>query len=166
MFNHLMILLAQAQGGQPPAGGQPQGGLFDSPIMFLLPVGIVLFYFLFLRPMRRQEQERNALLTNIKKNDKVITTAGIYAKVISVAEKEDEIVVEIDDKVRVKMVKNSILRNITNEETAKEADAAKKAAKEAAKAAKKAAKGGKAEEPAGTGITAKETRVTTKEGGA
>jgi len=148
MFNHLMILLAQ--GGQPPAGGQqPAGGLFDSPIMFLLPVGIVLFYFLFLRPMRRQEQERNSLLSNIKKNDKVITNAGIYGTVISVAEKEDEIVVKVDDNVRLKMVKNSILRNLTNEEAAKDAEAAKKAAK----AAKK---GGKAvEAAASTAVTGK-----------
>ena len=158
MFNHLMILLAQAQGGQPPAGGQQPGGLFDNPIMFLLPVGIVLFYFLFLRPMRRQDQERQALLTNIKKNDKIITTAGIYGKVISVAEKEDEIVVEIDDKVRVKMIKSSIHRNLTNEEAAKEAEAAKKAAKNAGKGS--------------TAVTAKDaakqssTAVTTKEGGA
>jgi preprotein translocase YajC subunit len=106
--------------------------------------------------MRRQEQERQALLTNIKKNDKVITSAGIYGTVISVAEKEDEIVVKVDDNVRLKMVKNSILRNLTNEEAAKEAEAAKKAAK-----------GGKAaEKVASTGVTTKETRVTSKEGGA
>ena len=89
----------------------------------------------------------------MKKNDKVITHAGIYGKIISVAEKEDEITVEIDDKVRIKMVKNAILRNLTNEETLKEAEAAKKAAKEAAKAAKS----GKApaEQPASTAVTNK-----------
>jgi preprotein translocase subunit YajC len=154
MFNHLMILLAQAQGGAP--AGQPQGGgsLFDNPLIFLLPIGILLFYMLILRPnSKRQEQERNALLNNMKKNDKVITHAGIYGKIISVAEKEDEITVEIDDKVRIKMVKNAILRNLTNEETLKEAEAAKKAAKEAAKAAKS----GKApaEQPASTAVTNK-----------
>jgi len=159
MFNQLMVLLAQAQGGQPPAGQSPAGGLFDNPMLFLLVPGIILFYFLFLRPMRRQEQERQALLNAVKKDDKVITHAGIYGTVISVAEKEDEIVVKVADNVRLKMVKNSIMRNLTNEEAAKEAEAAKKAAKNAAK-------GGKAEQPASTGITAKETRVTTKDGGA
>jgi preprotein translocase subunit YajC len=160
MFSSLMVLLAQTQGNGPAPGGQADNSLLGNPMLFLLPVGIVLFYFLFLRPMRRQEQERQSLLTKIKKNDKVITSAGIYGKVISVAEKEDEIVVEIDDKVRIKMVKNSILRNLTNEEAAKEAEAAKKAAKEAAK------KGKSAEQPASTGITTKETHVTSKEGGA
>jgi len=151
MFNQLMILLADAQGGQPPAGApqDPAGGLFSNPLLLMMAVGIPLFYFLFLRPMRRQEQERNALLTNIKKNDKIITNSGIYGTVISVAEKEDEIVVKVDDNVRLKMVKNSILRNLTNEETAKETEAAKKAAK----AAKKGGKG--AEAAASTAVAAK-----------
>ena len=160
MFNQLLVLLADASsGGQPPAGQQPAGGLFDNPMMFLLICALPLIYIFFLRPMRKQEQDRQALLNAIKKDDKVITHAGIYGTVISVAEKEDEIVVKVADNVRLKMVKNSIMRNLTNEEAAKEAEAAKKAAK-------LAAKGGKAEQPAATGITTKETRVTTKEGGA
>ncbi len=147
MFNTLMILLADGTGGTPPAGGAPQGGgsLFDNPIMFVLPFGVVLFYFLFLRPARKQEQERAALLTTTKKNDKVITRSGIYGTVVAVSDKEDEITVRVDDNVRLKMVKDSILRNLTNEEAAKEA---------------KAAKGAKpAAEPSSTA-------VTTKEGGA
>ena len=115
----------------------------------MLPVGIVLFYFLILRPMQRQEKERQALLNQMKKNDKVITHAGIYGTVVSVSETEDEITVKIDDNVRVKMVKNSILRNLTNEETAKEAKAAKDAAK----------KGGKRGAPASTAVTTKEGKA-------
>jgi preprotein translocase YajC subunit len=149
MFNTLMILLADAAGsGTPPTGGASQdGGLFSNPIIFLALPGMLLFYLMFLRPMRRQEQERAALLTTTKKNDKIITHSGIYGTVVSVSEKEDEIVVRVDDNVRLKMVKNSILRNLTNEEAAKEAKAAK-----AAKDVKPAA-------PAST-------VVTTKEGGA
>ncbi len=150
MFNTLLILLADGTGTTAPTGGTPQGGgsLFDNPIMFFLPVGVVLFYFLFLRPARKQEQERAALLTTTKKNDKVITHSGIYGTVVSVSDKEDEIVVRVDDNVRLKMVKNSILRNLTNEEAVKEA---------------KAAKGAKdAKSPAVPTSTA----VTTKDGGA
>ena len=47
-----------------------------------------------------RKQERQALLTSIKKNDKVITHAGIYGTVVAVSEKEDEIMVKIDDNVR------------------------------------------------------------------
>jgi preprotein translocase subunit YajC len=151
MFNTMMILLADAtQGAAPaPGGSSPPGGgsLFDSPIMFLLPVGIVLFYFLFLRPMRKQEQEKAALLNQVKKNDKIITHSGIYGTVVAVSDTEDEITVRVDDNVRLKMVKNSILRNLTNEDAAKEAKDAKDAAKKGAKASSS-------------------TAVTTKDGGA
>ncbi len=81
--------------GQHAAGrwdaARRRGGLFDNPIVFLALPGILLFYILFLRPMRKQEQERNALLTSTKKNDKIITHSGIYGTVVSVSEKEDEI---------------------------------------------------------------------------
>ncbi len=146
MLNTLMILLAD---GPPPAAPQGQGGGMDMSIFILIIPFMLLAYLFFIKPARNQEKERQALLNNMKKNDKVITLAGIYGKIISVAEKEDEIVVEIDDKVRVKMVKNSILRNITNEEALKEAEAAKKAAKEAAKGGKKQ------EESASTAVAAK-----------
>ncbi len=146
MINTFMLLLADAQPA--PAGQQPQGG-FDTTIFILIIPFMLLAYLFFIRPARQQEKEKQALLGQMKKNDKVITHAGIYGKIVSVAEKEDEITVEIDDKVRVKMVKNAILRNLTNEETLKEAEAAKKAAKDAAK-------GGKpAEQPASTAVTAK-----------
>jgi preprotein translocase subunit YajC len=150
MFNTLMILLADAAtGATPPAGGTPQGGdsLFGNPILVMLMFGAPLAYFLFFRPMQKQEREKAALLSNTKKNDKVITHSGIYGTVVAVSEKEDEITVRVDDNVRLKMVKNSILRNLTNEEAAKEA---------------KAAKGAKDAKPAAASSTA----VTTKEGGA
>ena len=151
MFNTLMILLADAAPGTSPAGAGQQGNgglldsLFQNPLPLFLGFGALMFYTLFLRPMRKQEQEKAALLTTTKKNDKIITHSGIYGTVVSVSEKEDEIVVRVDDNVRLKMVKNSILRNLTNEEAAKEA---------------KAAKGAK---PA---VIPSSTAVTTKEGGA
>ena len=172
MFNTLMILFAdaaQTTTGQAPAGGTAppaDGGMFSSPMLLLIPL-VVLGYMFFIRPMRKQDADRQSLLNTTKKHDKVITHAGIYGKVVSVSDKkdEDEIVVEVADGVRLKMVKNSILRNLTNEEAAKEAEAAKKAAK--------GAKGAKpAEQAASTAVTTKpgqqpaSTAVTTKEGGA
>ncbi len=86
----------------------------------------------------------------MKKNDKVITHAGIYGKVIAVTEKEDEIVVEIDDKVRVKMVKNAILRNLTNEETSRKPKPPRRPPRTRPRAAIAAP-----EPPASTAVTAK-----------
>jgi len=124
---HPLILLAQ-EGAKPGFGTNP----LDFLILFL---PFVLLYFLFLRPMqRKQEAEKNSMVSNMQKNDKVITTSGIYGTVISVAEKEDEVVVKVDDNVRLRMLKASILKNLSHEERVK---AEKEKAKEAKAAGKK-----------------------------
>jgi preprotein translocase subunit YajC len=169
MFTHLLALLAD----NPPAQQQDQG----NPLSFmpLLVIGVILFYLLILRPMRNQEKERQNLLAQMNKGDKVITISAIYGTIVSVSDKPevDEIVVKVDDNVRLKMTKNAIHRNLTNEEKAKEAKEAAAKAKAEAKAAKDAtkaaAKAGKDAAKAAA-VTATppaqppSTSVTTKEG--
>ena len=62
---------------------------------------------------------RIVLATALKKNDKVLTTAGIIGTVVSISEKEDEVTVRVDENCRLKMLKSSISRNLTQEEAAK-----------------------------------------------
>jgi preprotein translocase subunit YajC len=113
----LIALLAEGEGGQSPQGGG---------LGFLLPMLLIFFafYIFVLRPMKNQERDRAAkMMSTLKKGDKVITTAGIYGTVVSVAEKEDEVVVKVDDNTRLKMMKASIMRNVTQEEAAAAAKA-------------------------------------------
>jgi preprotein translocase subunit YajC len=106
MFSVMMLL----------ADGEPQGGgLLTTmmPFLIILP----LAYLLLIRPMRKQEKDRQALIGATKKNDRVITTAGIYGTVVSFG--DDEVVIKVDDNVRLRMVKGSIARNLTQEEALK-----------------------------------------------
>ena len=85
-------------------------------------IGIVIIaYFLFWRPLKKQEADRAALLSKMKKNDEILTTGGIYATIVEIGDKEDKIIVKISDNVRVKITKAAIARNITNEEEAAKA---------------------------------------------
>src|SRR5262249_43047669 len=132
MFAHLLLLFADAanQGGPtPPAGGQnaPGGGLGWEMIVPMVGIFIV-GYLLLVRPMKKQEADHQAMTKNLRKNDKVLTTAGIYGTVITASETEDEVVVKVDDNTRLRMLKGSIARNLTREE---EAAQAAKEAKEA-----------------------------------
>jgi preprotein translocase subunit YajC len=122
----VFLLLAQE------AAKPPEPGWFQ--LVMWLPL-LVLAYFFLIRPMTRQEQERKQLRASLKKDDKIITTSGIYGTVVSISDKEDEIVVKLADNVRIRMIKAAIDRNLSNEEAAREAKA----------------KGGKA--AASTGIT-------------
>src|SRR5262249_9461486 len=71
--------------------GQPPPTLAET-LFNVLPLVLMVFmaYLLFFRaPMKRQEAERNALMAALKKNDRVLTTSGIYGTVVAVSDKDD-----------------------------------------------------------------------------
>lgn len=82
----------------------------------MLPIYIAgfvgLFYFMVLRPQRKQEQKRREMIDAIKKNDKVVTSGGIYGTVSSVDTASDTVVLRIDDEkgIRVKFARSSVAR--------------------------------------------------------
>ncbi|NUN70230.1 MAG: preprotein translocase subunit YajC [Bacteroidetes bacterium] len=88
----------------PPQGGQGGGEIYSTLIMFGLIIAI--FYFMIIRPQQKRQKEREALLGQIKKGDKVITAGGIHGEVVGLDEKT--LLVEIADKVKVKIERNSI----------------------------------------------------------
>ncbi|MFI5455463.1 MAG: preprotein translocase subunit YajC [Isosphaerales bacterium] len=83
---------------------------------FLLPLlGIpLIFYFVLLRPQQQQEQKRRSMIDALKKNDKVLTTGGMYGTVISVDSNNDKVVLRVDDEKGVKLAftKASVARVI------------------------------------------------------
>jgi preprotein translocase subunit YajC len=112
MWN-LLLLLAE----DPPASADDPkgygGGGLGGMLLPLLPI-FLLFYLLMIRPMRKQEAQRKALLSTLEKDDKVLTNGGIIGWVVSV--QDDEVTVRIADNVKVKMVKSAIAQNITKAE--------------------------------------------------
>ncbi|MCZ6688887.1 MAG: preprotein translocase subunit YajC [Planctomycetota bacterium] len=86
-----------------PAGG----GLFQ-----LLPMFFIMFmimYFMIIRPQRKKEKNRLEMLSQIRKNDHILTTGGIYGVVMNV--KDDELLLRIDDtnNVRVRLSRSSVV---------------------------------------------------------
>ncbi|HTU21943.1 MAG TPA: preprotein translocase subunit YajC [Gemmataceae bacterium] len=112
---HTLILLAEGE-----TRGDPGFGMLPAFILIA-----VVFYLFVIRPMKRQEQERQKMASNIKKNDEVLTNSGIYGTITDVSDSDDKITVKIADNVRIKMTRASVLRNLTNEEAAKAAKEAK-----------------------------------------
>lgn len=81
------------------------GSVLGNPlILMVLMVGI--FYFLLIRPNQKKAKEHKALLDNLKKGDRVITSGGIIGAIVNI---EDQIVnLEIADKVRIEMARSAI----------------------------------------------------------
>jgi preprotein translocase subunit YajC len=91
------------------------GLLVDLPLLFaqqdansglfwltILPIPL-LFYFMIIRPQQQQERKRRAMIDALKKNDKVLTSGGIYGTVVSVDNDHDRVVLRVDDEKGVKL---------------------------------------------------------------
>ena len=70
----------QQDGSPKKKGPAPNPCLNQLP--FLLGIG-VLFYFLLIRPQQKQEKQRKAILSSVKKGEKIVTTGGIHGEVVS-----------------------------------------------------------------------------------
>jgi preprotein translocase subunit YajC len=92
--------------GCPPAGGQE--GVAGSPIAAIAPfiLILILFYFLILRPQQKQGKERQEMLKNLKRGDNVITSGGIYGRVLNIT--GDIVTLEIAKGVSVRISRAGI----------------------------------------------------------
>ena len=82
-----------------------------NPMMQFLPLLIIMFaimYFLIIRPQKQKEKKRKELISNVRKQDKIVTTGGMHGVVTSV--KENEVIVRVDDAkdVKIKIDKSAI----------------------------------------------------------
>ena len=83
---------------QAAPGGTEGGGTITS---FVLPMVfmVVIFYFLLIRPQQKKAKEHKALLDNLKRGDRIITSGGIIGTIVNI---DDQIVnLEVADKVRI-----------------------------------------------------------------
>ena len=78
------------------------GGSLIQILTLVLPIGI-LFYFLLIRPQRREQAKRQELLSAVKKNDRVVTIGGIYGVVTNVQREADEVTIKVDEATNTKL---------------------------------------------------------------
>jgi preprotein translocase subunit YajC len=83
----------------------------QNPLMSFIPLLliIVVFYFFMIRPQMKRQKDLKNFRESLKKGDKVITTGGIYGRIV---EMQDSIVfVEIDTNVKIKVDKAALLKD-------------------------------------------------------
>lgn len=97
-----------------PAAPQ-QGSMASSLIFFAVIMGIM--YFLMIRPQQKKQKEMQKMLDAMQVNDKVITSGGIYGRVVSMKPDKGIVVLEIDDtnKVRVDFQRTAVVAIVKGE---------------------------------------------------
>ncbi|HEY4242440.1 MAG TPA: preprotein translocase subunit YajC [Kofleriaceae bacterium] len=71
----------------------------------LIMVGVMfaVFYFIVLRPQVKKQKETAAMLAALGKGDQVITRGGVIGTITGVQDDNQTLVLEIQDKVRIRV---------------------------------------------------------------
>ncbi|MDO8548753.1 MAG: preprotein translocase subunit YajC [Ignavibacteria bacterium] len=99
-----LILMAPTDGGG--------GSLVSTLIMF--GAIFLIFYFMIIRPQRKRAKEREKLLSNIEKGDKVITSGGLHGIIAGLDEKT--VLLAISENVKVKVERSAISTVLSSKE--------------------------------------------------
>lgn len=110
-------MLGQAAGA---AGPSPADSLTSMLLMF--GTLFVLFYFLILRPQKREQQRAEQMRNAIKKGDRVVTIGGIHGKVTAVDHTNNIVTVQVDRNTKIDFSKQAIATVIPKEETGAASD--------------------------------------------
>ncbi len=95
-----MIDLAYAQGAPGATGPGAMMTIFPFIIIF------AIMYFMVIRPQQKKAKEHDELLKKLKKNDEVMTSGGIYGKVVDL--KDAVVTIEVAANVRIRVARAQI----------------------------------------------------------
>lgn len=98
-----------------------QGGNAGVMNLVMIVALIAIFYFFMIRPQQKKQKEIKKFREGLNVGDRVITAGGIYGKIRSV--KDNTIVLEIADNVRITIDKGSVYPSAAQaQEAVKESD--------------------------------------------
>lgn len=97
----MLISEAFAQGAGAPGGGDMLTSILPLVLIF------VVFYFLLIRPQQKKVKAHREMVANVRRGDRVVTGGGIIGQVTKVIN-DSEVMLEIADGVRVRVVKGTI----------------------------------------------------------
>jgi preprotein translocase subunit YajC len=101
-MNYLLMAQTAADGSQP------------NPLMTFLPMILIIavFYFFMIRPQMKKQKEVAAFRNSLAKGDKVVTTGGIYGKILEL--KDNYVLLQIDDNVKIRVDKSALVKDMSD----------------------------------------------------
>ena len=95
----------------------PQGAAGGWTMWVMLLLIFVVMWFFMIRPQRKQQKELEKFRAGLQKGDKVVTVGGIYGTVVEI--KEKSVLIEVDKDVKIRVDKNSLVKDYSEAEAAK-----------------------------------------------
>jgi len=97
--------------GMPLAAANPGGGIVSLIVPLVLMVAI--FYFLMIRPQNKKQKQRNAMLNQLKKGDKIVTIGGLHGTIAEIT--DDVVVLRVNDVTKLTFDRNAISSAVSRE---------------------------------------------------
>ena len=107
-MNLLPLTIAEAAPAA-ASGGSP----LQFPIMMVILFAIM--YFMMIRPQKRKEKARKAMINAVKSGERVLLTSGIIGEIVNV--KESTLIVRIAENTKIECVRASISQVLEQGET-------------------------------------------------
>ena len=100
-----MFFISDALAQTAAPGGTGQEFVYQQLLMFV-PI-IAIFYFLLIRPQQKRAKQHQEMVKNVRRGDTVVTQGGLIGKVSKVVD-DNEILVEIAEGVRVRVLRQMV----------------------------------------------------------
>ncbi len=74
----------------------------------VIQIGLIvaIFYFLLIRPQQKRAKEHQQVLGNLKRDDDVVTSGGIFGKITNLT--DDVVTLEVAQNVRIKVQRSQV----------------------------------------------------------
>ncbi len=102
LFFQAGIFLAQE------AGADPNKSIFST--LILIPVMFIIMYFLVIRPQRKEEKKKKEMISSLKKGDSVLTSSGIYGKIVEFKDNNETVLLNIAQDTNVLFSASSVIK--------------------------------------------------------
>ena len=92
-------------------GAQPDGGGGGMVMLLWFGLIFVVMYLLMIRPQRKKQKQQEALLKELKKGDKVVTSSGMFGTIFAIDEERNRIVLKFGES-KAEFIKTSIAAKV------------------------------------------------------
>ena len=85
---------------------QGEGGSIFSTILLFLPIALI-FYFILIRPQQKQQKETQAMISELKINDEIVTNGGVIGRIKEL--RETSYIIQSADKSFIEIARTAVV---------------------------------------------------------
>ncbi len=97
-----------------------EGVAGGNPLSMLLPFVLIfaVFYFIVIMPAKKQQKKKDAMLSALKKGDRIVTSGGVHGTVATV--EESSLLVKVAENTKIRISTSAVAGLVGNDGTASE----------------------------------------------